>query len=243
MKLLGGLWLLPALAAVPVMETPARLERLPEPAGLARLVTSGTEPSKGLVLVLPDGLGEDGRAEPYVEALLARGIASLVLGLGEDPDAGPVDSAATPAAIAPALAWAAAEGFAPGRIGLLGFGLGGRSVLSGGVGLPSVAVYPGCGGLALPERGTALILQGGENAAGCEALQDRKGVMIHVLRGAGHGWDVPGSLWPSTGPLLPDPAGAGRLRATNDLHVTLEAAEAIADWLADFLVDPESPVP
>ena len=228
----------PAALPAAAGETPAELVRLPEPAGMARLVRPMGTVAPPLVVVLPDTLGEDGRSEPYVDSLLARGIATLALGLGDDFDSptSPVEPAAAPEALAPALAWARAEGFAPAATGVLGFGLGGRAALVGADGLPAIALYPGCRDLALPGSGPALVLQGEDAAEGCAALVPPPRVTFRLLPDAGHGWDAPGAIWPSPGPLLPDPAGGGLLRSRRDLTVTLIAAEAIADWFeAAFL--------
>lgn len=231
--------LLGVLAAAPAWgETPAELIPLPEPAGLGRLVRPAGPAGAPLVIMLPDALGEDGRAEPYVDSLLARGIASLVLGLGEDLDAlpSPVDPAASPAAIEPAMNWARAAGFLPGQVFVMGFGLGGRAALAGADAQPAVALYPGCGGLALPSQGPALVLQGAEVAEGCAALRGRPGLDLRLLPGAGHAWDAPGAIWPSPGPMLPDPADGTRRQAHADPAVTLAAAELVADWVEDRLL-------
>ncbi|WP_270933730.1 hypothetical protein [Falsiroseomonas oryzae] len=213
-------------------ETAAELPRLPEPAGLARFIQPPDTVAAPLVIMLPDALGEDGRSEPYVGSLLARGIASLVLGLGEDLDtpASAIEPAASPDAIGPALAWARANGFDPARIGLLGFGLGGRAALAGADAQPTVALYPGCHGLPATAAPAVLVVQGSDSAQGCDEHLAPAAIEIRMLQGAGHGWDAPGAIWPSPGPVLPDPAGPGRLRARADLDATLAAAEAVADW-------------
>ena len=238
MRISAALPLALALLASPaVAEVAGEIEHLPQPAGLGRLVRPDGRADAPLVVVLPDALGEDGRSEQYVDSLLARGIATLVLGLGEDLDSRPaaLDPSAAPQAIAPVLAWAEEAGFPPGRTGILGFGLGGRAALLGSAGLPAAAIYPGCTGLSLPAHGPALVLQGDASAAGCDALPSRPGLSLHLVKGAGHGWDVPGAIWPSPGPLLPDPAGGERLRAVNDLHATLEAVEAVSAWFGEQL--------
>ena len=202
----------PAIAA----ERPASLVRLPEPAGLARLVLPDTPAPPPLVIILPDALGEDGRSEAYVDALLLRGIGSLVLGLGEDSDAG----------------------FEPAHIGLMGFGLGGRAALMADAdGLPVASLYPGCPGL--PARaGTSLILQGAKERGGCEAVEQLAGVTLHLFPGAWHGWDALGAVSPFAGPMLPDPFGAGRLRARPDRTVTQEASAMIGAWFEEQLLAP-----
>jgi dienelactone hydrolase len=205
---------------------PEQLLPLAEPAGVARwLDTDRPAPGAPLVIILPDALGEDGRSEPYVDALVARGIASLVLGLaeaGDLPGEG-TPSRASPAALAVALAWA--ETAPRERIGLLGFGSGARGALGGAGGRPTVALYPRCPGLPAV-TGPTLILQGARDAEGC-------GEEVTRLPGAAHGWDAPGTLWPGTGPMLPDPAEpARRRRAEPDADATRRAADLAAEWLA-----------
>lgn len=229
--------ILPLLIAVAAMaERPAEIIRLPEPAGVGRLIQPQDARGAPLVVMLPDALGEDGRSELYVDSLLARGIASLVLGLGEDTEIWSisVEPAAHPDAVGLAVAWARAAGFP--RAGLLGFGLGGRAALIGAAGLTVAALYPGCAELPLPAGGPALVLQGDEARPYCAGLDLPPGVVLHLIAGAGHGWDAPGAYWPGPGLVLPNPAGGARLRARADLNVTLHAAETIADWFAAALL-------
>ena len=221
----------PALAA----ERPAELHPLPGPATLGRLLTGKDAPRGPLVILLPDALGDDGRAEPYAEALEARGIASLTLGLSMDwdaPDAPAVDPAASAAAADAAAAWAMTEGFDPARIGVLGFGAGGRAALEAGGAMPVVALYPGCPGLRVAPGTRALILHGADapGAAECAALAGTPNVAVQALPGVGHAWDAPGALWPA-GHLLRDPAGGPLIRARLDLATTCAVAEAVADHL------------
>jgi hypothetical protein len=109
-------------------------------------------------------------------------------------------------------------------------------VLVGAAGLPVAALYPGCAQLSLPAGGPALVLQGDEERLRCTGLDLPPGVALHLIAGAGHGWDAPGALWPSPGPALPNPAGGARLRARADLDVTLHAAETLADWFEAALL-------
>lgn len=209
-------------------ESPVLMLRLAEPAGVGRLLMpEDAGAATPLVILLPDALGEEIRTDPYVDSLLARGIASLTFGFddGIEVAAAPRDAAASVEAAAIALAWARQAGVAPGRIGLIGFGAGGRAALLGGQGLPAAALYPGCAGLVLPGAGEAIILQGAAAAEGCASLSPPSGVTLRLLPGAGHGWDAQGFA-----PLLLDPAGSGRIRATPNHDVTLLAAEALADW-------------
>ncbi|MBR0650644.1 hypothetical protein GXW78_13290 [Roseomonas terrae] len=211
---------------------------LPMPAGTGRLVLpDGAGAATPLVIMLPDTLGEDLRTDPYVDSLLARGIASLVLGFDDGVETqGTLHDAATSAdAAIVALGWASAAGPAGLRVGLIGFGAGGRAALrSGGVAVAVAALYPGCVELDLPPEGEALILQGAAVAGGCDALLLPPGVVLRLLPGAGHAWDAQGIA-----PMLPDPAGADRIRATPDHETTLLAAEALADWFEARLAPPE----
>ncbi len=160
-----GTVLTAAAAAPPPLAPPFELPRLPMPAGIGQLVLpAGVAHPLPLVVTIPDAPGEDGRSEPYVELLAARGAAVLVLGLGEDADGSdpPAEPAASPEAVTTALAWAERDGrFDPRRIALVGFGAGGRAVLAAGSGRPAVALYPDCRDLLLPEAGPALVLHGG----------------------------------------------------------------------------------
>ncbi|MGG5812090.1 hypothetical protein [Falsiroseomonas sp. CW058] len=230
MRHLLGLLLLPLLA-VPAAgrERPAMLVRLPEPAGLGRLLLPPEGRTGPLAVLLPDALGDDGRAEPYAEALSARGIASLTLGLAGDAD-GPgvagMDPAAAPAAVPVALAWAEAAGFDPGRIALVGFGAGGRAVLAAAAGRPGVALYPGCRGLPRPAAPAWLLVgEDAPDAAACAGFDAPPGVALRLLPGLGHGWDVPAA---GEVLLLPDPAGDTRLRAQVDLPGAIAVADLVA---------------
>jgi dienelactone hydrolase len=221
-------------------ERPASFLRLPAPAGIAVLVTPDVGAEAPLVVILPDAIGADLRAELYVDSLLARGIATLRVGLGFDQETTTerVEPAASKAAIAPALGWAVQAGFAPHRVALLGFGLGGRAVLAGAEGLPAVALYPVCSGLHLAGGGPSLILQGADDAEACDTLALPHGVALTLLPDAGHAWDAPGAIWPSAGPVLSDPAGNGLRRARTDGETTRAAAELVAEWVELHLRPP-----
>jgi len=246
MTLTRWAFLLGLLSAPAAAEEPAGVPtQLPQPAGIARLVVPRDAPDAPLVVILPDALGDDGRAEPYVASLLARGIATLLLGLGEDRDGpGPADDpAASPEALTVVRDWAIDTAHPHARIGVLGFGLGARAALAAAIVEPVAALYPRCVGLPVPMARRALILQGEASAEGCDVLDLPDGVALRMLPGAGHGWDVPGAIWPSPGPLLPDPAGGARLLAVMELQATLRAAERVADWFEDLLIGEARPPP
>ncbi len=213
---------------------------LPAPAGLARLLRPAGGPHPPLVILLPEAAGDDGRDEAYAEFLLARGIATLTLGLGDGDEvqgAG-LDAAMRPGAPAAARQWARQAGFAATGIGMVGFGLGGRRALAEAAGEPVAALYPRCRDLALPSDARVLILQGALDAAGCETVAGLPGILLRLLPNAGHGWDVPAGSRPGAPALLPDPAGGGRIAALHDPEATGMAAAILADWLAPQLGAP-----
>ncbi len=227
----AALILLQLLAATAALAQPTTLVRLSPPLGVGQMMLPQAA-APPLVILLPDALGSDRREDAYRDALWVRGIATLLLGLGEDreiPDAA-VEPAASAEAARAAIAYARAEGF--GAIGLLGFGLGGRAALASGAEVPAVALYPRCLGLAAPAA-PALVIQGAEDAKGCATLPE--GIALRLLPGVAHGWDAPGAMWPEASVVLPDPAGGERLRARADPAATQAAATEAADWLAAAL--------
>lgn len=208
------------------------------PAGVA-LPASGGAPAP-LVVLLPDATGEQGRSEPYVAALSARGIASLVLGIEDQGEGSRASVAPAPNRAAMDLAREWAEGQAPlldgRRIAVIGFGAGARVALTL-ADAPVVALDPGCGGLDLPPvPRDALLVHGlaAPDARDCAALEGAQGLARLGLPGIGHGWDLPVVAAPG-GALLPDPSGPGRRRARPDPIATAAVAEAVADWLATRL--------
>jgi dienelactone hydrolase len=233
---------LPLLAGLALVQPAApRAEaisfvQLPAPAGTAQLVlpAEGHAPAP-LVLVMPDALGEEGRAEAYVVALAARGIATLVVGLDGDPELPqpPRDRASEAAVVAVAQAWALGQAGlrAEGRIGVLGFGAGARGALAAPAAGPTVALYPGCAGLELPTWRPVLVLQGDDapDAPACAALEEPPAASIQALRGAGHAWDArPGAE--GRGDRIPAPDGEGRVLAKPDAQATARAAVLVAGW-------------
>ncbi|MBR0658155.1 hypothetical protein [Neoroseomonas oryzicola] len=214
---------------------------------LAGLMLSATAAASGppaspFVILLPDATGDEGRSEPYVDALSARGIATLVLGF-EEADEGPRASLApAPSRDAEELArsWAAGEmlSLAGRGVALIGFGAAARVVLGTGD-APVVALDPGCRGLSLPARSAPALLVHGlaaPDARDCAALDGSAGLERLALRGITHGWDLPVVVAPA-GALLPDPANGGRRRSRPDPIATAAVAEAVAAWLAARLQD------
>jgi dienelactone hydrolase len=206
---------------------------------LASLVLPGPGAAAALVVLLPDAGGEQGRAEPYAEALARRGIASLVLGI-EDQEGDRPSESPRPAALALDLARAWAAGQAPllggAGIAVIGFGAGARVAL-GVEDAPVVALDPGCRGLALPPAPRRALLVHGLAAADAAECTAVEGVERLPLPGIGHGWDLPVVAAPG-GALLPDPAGPGRRRASPDPIATAAVAEAVASWIEASLRGP-----
>jgi dienelactone hydrolase len=223
------------LAAAPAAAGPPTHHELPAPVGTAQLLRpEGSQPVP-LVVLLPDALGDEGRAAPYVTALERNGIASLVLGLGILSERGGpgADPASSAMAAGVALAWAAAQpGVSAGQLGLIGLGAGGRAALMAAEAAgPVVAVDPGCTGLALPEWRPSLLVFGraAPDADDCIALEEPPTGVIRGLPGLGHGWDVRPELAPG-GALMPDPLGGRRRISPNPV-----AAQAVADQVAAWL--------
>ncbi|NMJ41851.1 hypothetical protein GWK16_11405 [Roseomonas sp. JC162] len=207
------------------------------------IATAAEHSGPPVAILLPDATGEEGRAEAYVDALSARGIASIVLDL-EEREEGPRTSAdPAPSMAAEDLArhWAAGDGpsLAGRRVALIGFGAGARVVLAAGE-APVVALDPGCRGLIIvPRVAPALLVHGlaSPDAGDCAALDGTAGLERLPLTGVTHGWDLPVVAAPG-GVLLPDPASRSRRRGRPDPVATLAVAEAVADWLARRLEAP-----
>ncbi|WP_207553550.1 hypothetical protein, partial [Teichococcus deserti] len=109
--------------------------------GQAPLLPPGIPPEARLpvVAILPDALGQDGRETPYIDRLLGLGFAVLLLEEDRLP------------ALPPPLD--------PARLGLLGFGAGGRAALAMAGAAPRVALYPACAGWsqARPAAGSLIL--------------------------------------------------------------------------------------
>lgn len=223
----------------------------PAVAGVLSLPAGPAGGRRPAVVILPDALGPDGRADAYVLALNAAGL--LVLEVHAE--------AAAEAAPLAVQALAADPRVLPGRIGLLGFGAGGRAALltparAGGQDpiAARAALYPGCIGLEaeLARREAAfaspiLLLHGDRDAANpraaCAELTAALAIRVRAERaeiaGAGYAWDRPG--FPAEGPaLLPRPDGAGRIGAAHDPRGHEASVARVADWMARALSTQES---
>ena len=183
------------------------------------------------VLILPDALGADGRALPYVESLLGAGIAVLEL----------LDANAEAARAALALLASDPHIEAP-RLGVLGFGQGARLAL----GLPGAEaralLYPGCDSLPVPQTapGAVLLLHGTEDPANpapaCAGLAARlraRGAEAtqREIPGAGYAWDYP-ALGQAPAALLPAAGGAERLHVRPWPAMAAQSAAEIAGFFA-----------
>ncbi|MGG5889928.1 hypothetical protein ACLF3G_22585 [Falsiroseomonas sp. HC035] len=222
--------------AAPATAGPPTHHELPAPVGTAQLQRPERAHAVPLVVLLPDALGDEGRAAPYVAALERNGIASLVLGLGIASERGGpgTDPASSTMAAGVALTWAAAQpGVAAGQLGLIGLGAGGRAALAAAeAGGPVVAVDPGCTGLALPDWMPSLLVFGraAPDADDCIALEEPPAGVIRGVPGLSHGWDVRPELAPGSA-LMPDPLG-GRRRVSPNPAAAQAVADQVAAWLA-----------
>ncbi|MBR0668673.1 hypothetical protein GXW71_30255 [Roseomonas hellenica] len=212
----------------------------PAVAGVLSLPSAPAGERMPAVVILPDALGPDGRADAYVLALNAAGL--LVLEVHAE--------AVTEAAAVAVQALARDPRVLPGRIGLLGFGAGGRAALLAGDPIAArAALYPGCIGLeaelARQEAAIAspvLLLHGDRDAANpraaCAELVSALAIRARAERaeiaGAGYAWDRPG-LGPEGPALLPRPDGAGRIRAAHDPRGQEDSVARVAAWMARAL--------
>jgi hypothetical protein len=208
------------------------------PAAALRLsLPEGLPGPFGFVVVLPDSLGADQRAKPYLDRLASYGLATLEVELA---DPWPTDREPVPVAEQLAGALAQALGFAAGdprldaaRIGLLGFGAGGRAVLRDTRGLPGVALYPGCDFALNPAEGPVLLLYGEleEGAAACPAnVLEAEGGQAIGLPGTTASWDAPASIIADAVTMWPHPAGQGRVLARPSDRATSVSAELVLTW-------------
>ena len=221
------------LASFPLPSLPDRPFAL-QFAGAVALFSLPDEPTRKAfpaVLILPDALGADGRAVPYVESLLGAGIAVLELR----------DASAEAARAALALLASDPRIEAP-RLGVLGFGQGARLAL----GLPGAdaraLLYPGCAFLPVPEtaRGAVLLLHGAEDPANpapaCASLAARlraRGAeaVVREIPGAGYAWDYP-ALGQAPAALLPAAGGAERLHVRPWPSMAAQSAAKVAGFFA-----------
>ena len=192
------------------------------PALLTLPVGTGPHP---LVLLLHDELGPDGRGSRLAAALAAAGIATLQPDLWlargltpEAPDPAPADARAILPEVFAALDHAAMDARVdPRRIGVAGFGIGGRAALLaraeawgaaqlGGFGprfAAHAALYPDCA-LLRAERRTlalqgrrrshALLLAAGQDSgdAAAECAAAAPPLPVETLDTT-HAWDLPGA--------------------------------------------------
>jgi dienelactone hydrolase len=193
-----------ALPCPPAAAQSIEVVTLPDPFGAAwRSIPDrawGVAP-RGAVIVLPDAAGQDGRATPYVEALLRQGFVVLEIGMGDPP----LDRAQLDAALVVAGGVLAREGrFGAGRIGVLGFGEGAEVALARAGSRPVAALYPRCAAvdaLPVPEapngRAALLLLHPArdatDRAGACARLVDGfgPGGFRHAYPDATPGWDIP----------------------------------------------------
>jgi dienelactone hydrolase len=233
---------------------------LPVPAGPALMTLPDRafgERPRGVVMVLPDAVGHDGREVRYVEALLAHGVAVLQLASALPS----TDRQALSAALVAARQALARDArFGEGRIALLGFGEGARAGLSLAGALPVAAIYPRCAAteaLAPPElvadNAPLLLLHPRTDPT------DRPGACERLVAGFGPhgfryeyadatpGWDIP-PLGDQSGPTL-QPRDAEtfagltpalRFRAIHRPAVTEDAARRVA-WFITAALERRGP--
>jgi dienelactone hydrolase len=228
------------------------------PAMLSMPSRAFAEPARGVVIVVPDVPGQDGRAAPYVEALLRHGIATLEIDVAGDGPRDPADIEAVLAAARQRLSGDAR--FAVRPIGVMGFGDGARAALAWAGMLPVAALYPRCASVpALPPaegvetRAPLLVLHPAsdptDRQGACERLVEAFGAggFRHAYRDTTPGWDVPvvGAI---TGPVLhprdvmsyQGGAEAMRYRATFRQGVVMDAARRVA-WFISAAIDHRGP--
>lgn len=167
----------------------------------------------GVVVVLHDSLGPDPRSARYIDQLLGARIGVI------EPQSMHRDPASLPALLAGLAADARTQGL---RIGVLGFGAGGRlAARMRGDAIARALMYPGCESLPAleAEPGDAVLLAHGD-ADPANATQDciealapagRAGAAVRhlVYPQAGYAWDYP-AYGLEQRILLPNPGGAGR---------------------------------
>ncbi len=188
-------------------------------------------PVPAVIIIMPDQLQRDRRAERYAEHLLASGFAVLV---PQGEDVRPEWLLAR-VRLSPVL-----DG---GRIGLLAFGAGAELALRAGR-LPRALLYPGCGQLPAPPDAAPLLLLHGDAdpanpplacAATVQAWRDHGApVQRHQLGGAGYAWDLD-PLGGFRRAMLPAPGLAHRSQVIPDPRVTEQAADLVARFFRELL--------
>jgi dienelactone hydrolase len=216
---------------VTATDGPAAALRLSLPEGLRGPI--------GVVIVLPDSLGADMRAQPYLDRLASFGLATLEIELADPAPGDPMALVPLPAqyegALAQALGYVAGDPrLAANGVGLLGFGAGARAILASGGGRRAVALYPGCDFALNPAQGPVLLIHGEaeEGAAACSAnVLAAEGGAVLALRGQTAGWDVPAPTLSGAQTLWPHPSGQGRTITRPSDRATAVSAEAALSWL------------
>lgn len=194
----------------------------------------GVRPS-GLVLMVHDSLGPDQRSTRYVDQLLGAGIAVIDALQAEDD----------PSRHAELLAAIAADPRTEGlRIGVLGFGAGGRAAsrLEGRF-AGRALLYPGCQGLDAPPESAphaVFLAHGDEDAANTNdscldaaARMTQAGLTVRhrVYASAGYAWDHP-IYGIEQRILLPQPDGTGRVAIAPWPELTTVAASQVAAFFS-----------
>jgi dienelactone hydrolase len=178
------------------------------------------------VLILSDRTGPDGREVPYADYLLAAGIAVVQLDSDAPEEAAPLLTQSGLRALVHHLAPGHLD---PERIGILGFGTGGRAALAASE-VPVAALYPACGGLAPSLRsGPTLLLypDDTEETVACLRVDPR----AEAVGTATHGWDHGQGLWAGGTAMLPHPDGSrARLFARSDGRATKESVARVVRY-------------
>jgi hypothetical protein len=191
------------------------------------------------VLILADRTGPDGREVPYADYLLAAGIAVVQLGSDTPEEAAPLLTLSGLRALVHRHAPGRLD---PSRVGLLGFGAGGRTALTASE-VPIAALYPACGGLPPSRRSDPILLLYPEDpreAAACRHVDPR----AEAVATATHGWDHGQGLWAGGTAMLPHPDGSrARLFARSDAWATQATVARVVRYFRDVfgIAEPQRP--